>query len=326
MGRLAFVTGATGFIGRHLVDHLSEHGWRVRALVRPGRDVRELLERGVELVQGDLTDSTAIAAGVDGADTVYHLAAVTAATTEVEYERANIDGARRVVEAVRAAAPAPRRVVYLSSYAAAGPAAFDVPRPRDAPPAPLTAYGRTKLAGEAVIREAEGEGVQVLVVRAPAVYGPGDRALLPYFRLVRWNLAPVPGGGERRLHLLFAPDLAGALRRGADSESGTFAVADPVVHRWSEVVDEIATALGRRPLRIRIPAPLVRSAAVATESAARLAGRAVAFNREKAEEMLASAWVCELSGSEELLPFDRATPLAEGLKRTVRWYIRQGWL
>lgn len=326
MARLAFVTGATGFIGRHLVDQLAEHGWRIRALVRPGRDASPLVERGVELVTGDLADGSALAAGVEGADTVYHLAAVTAANSPVEYERANVWGTRRVVEAVKAAAPAPRRLVYLSSYAAAGPAPPDTPRPSDAPPAPLTAYGRTKLAGEAVIREAEGKGVQVLVVRAPAVYGPGDRALLPYFRLVRWSLAPVPGGGDRRLHLVYAPDLGAALRRGADSSTGTFPVADPVVHRWGQVVDEIATVLGARPLRIRIPAPAVRFAAVATEAAGRLAGRAVAFNREKAEEMLAPAWVCDLTGSEELLPFDRATPLAEGLERTVRWYIRQGWL
>ncbi|MEX2582690.1 MAG: NAD-dependent epimerase/dehydratase family protein [Gemmatimonadota bacterium] len=326
MGRLALVTGATGFIGRHLVDRLTEHGWLVRALVRPTSDVRHLEGLGVDLVRSDLRDRESIGRAVAGVDTVFHLAAVTAARSEEQYEEANSAGTGAVVEAIRNAKPAPRRLVYLSSYAAAGPTTGNRPRRCDDVAAPLTAYGRTKLAGEVLAREAEVDGVQVLVVRAPAVYGPGDRALLPYFRLVRWHLAPVPGGGERRLHLIFAPDLADALRRGADAKTGTFAVADPVEHLWSDVVDRIAAALHRRPLRIRLSAPLVRAAAAATESFGRLAGRAVAFNREKAEEMLAPAWTCDLSDSEALLPPERATPLAVGIERTVRWYIRQGWL
>ncbi|MQA90724.1 MAG: NAD-dependent epimerase/dehydratase family protein [Gemmatimonas sp.] len=326
MGRLALVTGATGFIGRHLVDRLSSEGWRVRALVRPSSDVRHFRDIGVELSPGDIRDPASIRMAVAGTDVVFHLAATTAARSELEYEQVNSGGTRRVVEAVRTASPAPRRLVYLSSYAAAGPAVSGRPRRLKDPPMPLTAYGRSKLTGETLVREAEREGVQVLVVRAPAVYGPGDRALLPYFRLVRWRLAPIPGGAERRLHLIFAPDLAEALRSGADAGPGTFAVAEPVEHRWADVVDAIAASLDRRPLKFRVPTALVRFAALGSETLGRLAGRAVPFNREKAEEMLAPAWTCDLTGSETLLPVDRATPLAEGLDCTVRWYLRQGWL
>src|SRR5690606_22396961 len=98
----------------------------------------------------------------------------------------------------------------------------------------LTAYGRTKLAGEGVVRGLEGGGVEVVVIRAPAVYGPGDPALLPYFRLIRRGLAPLPGKGEGRLHLIFAPDLADALAAAATAPAGTYPVAGPGVHRWSE--------------------------------------------------------------------------------------------
>jgi hypothetical protein len=84
--------------------------------------------------------------------------------------------------------------------------------------------------------------------------------------------------------------------------------------------------MDRRPFRISLPAPLVRTAAGITQAAGSLAGRAVPFNREKAEEMLASAWICDLSGSEAILPPEQATPLREGISRTVRWYTRRGWL
>jgi len=326
MGRVAFITGATGFVGRHLVPQLVESGWRVRTLVRPSSDTRHLERCGVELHTGDLGDRDALSRGVSGTDTVFHLAAITAARTEREYVSANVDGTRAVVEAILAGGPNRPRLVYLSSYAAGGPSLEGRPRTLNAPPRPLTAYGRTKLAGEVIARDGSLEGLEVVVIRAPAVYGAGGRDLLTYFRLVRWRLAPVPGGEDRRLHMIFAPDLGLALRRSADVSPDTYAVADPVEYTWGEVVAAIADALGRSAFRLPLPPFLVRSVAAATETFGRAVGRAVPFNREKAEEMLAPAWTCDLSGSEVLLRPGEATPLREGIAETVRWYRRQGWL
>src|SRR5688500_12842149 len=108
MARLAFLTGATGFVGRHLVERLVADRWRVRALVRPTSNTRELERLGVELVRGDLGDPSSIAAGVEGADVVFHLAAVVAARTEREYASANADGTASVVAGIRSAATRPR--------------------------------------------------------------------------------------------------------------------------------------------------------------------------------------------------------------------------
>lgn len=320
------MTGATGFVGSHLVRQLLDEGWRVRSLVRPTSRVEPLLEAGVELCLGDLRDSDRLREGLEGTDTVFHLAAVTAARSEQEYHAANTLGTRSLLSALVSADRRPRRLVYLSSYAAAGPSRGTGPRPIDLQPEPLTAYGRTKLAGERLAWSAELPDIGVVVIRAPAIYGPGDRALLPYFQFVNRGVAPLPAGNGRRLHLLFAPDLAGALVRAADRGAGILAVADPHEYAWLDLIEAMAAALQRRPLRIPLPAPLVRGAAAGTELVGRLLGRAVAFNREKAEEMLAPAWTCDLSGSEELLSPEQVTPLPEGMERTVRWYIREGWL
>lgn len=326
MSRTALITGATGFVGGHLVRRLAKAGWTVRALVRPTSDTRLLDEAGALRVPGDLGDVQALRRGAEGADTVFHLAAATVAPGEAAYRRANAEGTRNVVQGVLTAAPRPRRLVYLSSYAACGPALAGRPRGAGETPAPVSTYGRTKLEGEAALRVADEAGVETAVLRAPPVYGPGDRALLPYFRLVKRRLAPAPAGPELRTHMIYVEDLAAALFRAADAPPGTYAVAEPVEHRWSEVVAAIAEAVGSRPVRVPLPPALVRIAGALAERFGGLLGGAGVFNREKAEEMLAPAWVCDLTGLDALLPHGTATPLAQGIGQTARWYRDHGWL
>ena len=322
MSRTALITGATGFVGGHLVRRLAAAGWKVRALVRPTSDTRLLDEVGAERVPGDLHALDALREAADGADTVFHLAALTIARGEDPFRRANAEGTANVVQGVLSAPRRPRRLVYLSSYAACGPARNGRPRAAHETAEPLTAYGRTKLQGEDAVRRAEREGVETVILRAPPVYGPGDKALLPYFRLVKRRLAPAPAGPELRTHMVYVEDLAAALHAAADAPPGTYAVAEPVEHRWGTVVDRMADALGTRPVRVPLPPALVRGAG---RVAGWFGGLGV-FDREKAEEMLAPAWLCDLEGLDALLPQGTATPLAEGIARTARWYQENGWV
>jgi nucleoside-diphosphate-sugar epimerase len=326
MSRTALITGATGFVGTHLVRRLAEDGWRIRALVRATSDTRALEAVGARTYEGGLDAADVIREAADGADTVFHLAALTVAPGEAAFRRANVEGTRNVVQGVAGAANRPRRMVYLSSYAACGPAEGGRPRTADETPRPLTAYGRSKLQGEAVVREAAGAGLESVTLRAPAVYGPGDKALLPYFRLVKRSLAPSPTGPQRRVHLIYVEDLAAAIARAADAPPGTYAVAEPAEHAWDDVVDAIGRALDRRPLRVPLPAPLVRLAGTVAGRFGDAFGGAGVFNREKADELLASAWVCDLAGAEALLPAGTATPLDAGVQQTAQWYRTQGWI
>ncbi|HET7274941.1 MAG TPA: NAD-dependent epimerase/dehydratase family protein [Longimicrobiaceae bacterium] len=326
MRRRALITGATGFVGNHLVEHLASLGWELRALVRPTSRTEQVERLGIDRVVGDLADPNALARAVEGMEIVYHLAAVTGLRGERDFERANVEGTQNLAAAIRDSGNRPRRVVYLSSYAACGPMIDDRARTLDDPQEPLTAYGRTKLAGEETVRSLASAGVDSVIIRAPAVYGPGDHAFFPYFRLVDNRLAPAPTGSGRRIQLLYVVDLVEALTRAADAPSGTFPVAGPVEYSWSEITSVIARALGRRPLRIPLPAPLVRASAALAEGFGRVTGRATILNREKAEEMLAEGWLCDLEASAALLPAEVATDLEDGIANTVHWYRGQGWL
>jgi uncharacterized protein YbjT (DUF2867 family) len=119
-------------------------------------------------------------------------------------------------------------------------------------------------------------------------------------------------------------DLVTALANAAQVAPGTYPVAEPVAHPYPDLLAAIGRAVGKRPVTLPVPAGLLRTAGALAERFGGLVGGTGVFSREKADEMLADAWVCDLAGAEALLP--RATPLAEGLAETARWYRTEGWL
>jgi nucleoside-diphosphate-sugar epimerase len=318
------ITGATGFVGSHLVEALARHGVKARALVRPTSDLAVLHRYGVAQVVADLDDDAAMRRAMVGVETVVHIAAATRALRRETFHRVNAVGTLRLVEAMEAA-ESPRRLVYLSSLAAVGPAAGRPVGPDD-PARPLTTYGRSKLQGE---RHVLGRGaIPAIVLRPPAVYGPRDRELLPFFRLARRGLLPVIGPLERRIQMIHARDLAEALVRAiqATAVTGIFHVAEAAAYTWAEMLDLVASAVGRRGARFRVPASLLRVAAGGSQVAAQLARRPAVFDLEKAVELLAEGWLCETETARRELGFEAAIPLAQGLRETAGWYRAHGWL
>lgn len=317
------ITGATGFVGSHLVEAFGRRGLAVRALVRATSDVSVLDRLGVEQVVGSLSELYSLRRALAGIDTVVHLAAATRALSPVTFHEVNATGTLHLLEAMEEEGV--RRLVYLSSLAAAGPAQGRPIRPSDEP-RPLTTYGRSKLAGErhALHRDA----ISAVVLRPPAVYGPRDRELLPFFRLARYGMLPVIGTVDRRLQMIHVRDLADALVRAVEATdaTGVFHVAEPTAYAWHEILDLVAGAVGRRGVRVRVPAPVLHVAAGGTQMMARVSRRPAVFDREKALEILATGWLCETETAAEELGFTAAIPLAEGLRETASWYRAHGWL
>ena len=326
-GTPVFVTGATGFVGSHLVEALASRGARIRALVRETSDVSLLRKLDAELVLGSLDDRRSLERGVDGVEVVFHLAALTYARTEAELFRVNAAGTRALVDAVLAAPSRPRRFVYLSSLAAAGPSVDGRPVHAGESPRPLTAYGRTKLEGERACLDAGAE-IGAIALRAPAVYGPRDREMLRFFRYAARGFLPIPAGPERPVQLIHVRDLAEALVRvaGGAVETGVYHVAEPRVYTWTEVADYFGRAVGRSVRPVRVPQTAVRVAAALSEWGAGLRGRATIFNRDKARELLAPGWTCETESLRRDFGFVTEITLPDGLMQTAAWYRENGWL
>jgi nucleoside-diphosphate-sugar epimerase len=311
-------------VGSHLVEALAARGDAVAALVRRPAGAEALRALGCRLVEGALEDERARLALVDGADVVFHVAGLVAARSEADFLRVNRDGAAALArDAARAGAG---RFVLVSSLAATGPSRPGRPVDEASGPGPVTAYGRSKRAGEEAARAA---GVPLTVVRPAAVYGPRDRAFLALFRAAARGVVPLLGDGHQELTLVHAADLSRALVAAATSAStlgGTYHAGhrEPVTQR--ELAGAVGRAVGRRVRCVTLPGPLVRALLVTAGAVARAFGHAPLLDGDKANELLAAGWACSSDALRRDAGWTAEVPLESGLAGTARAYREAGWL
>lgn len=262
------ITGGTGFIGSRLALEALAAGDRVTALGQANTpaeadNIRRLEGAGVRVVNASVTDPTALAGELRGAEIVFHLAAAQHEMNvpDRHFEEVNVGGTRNVLEAALAAGV--RRVVHGSTIGVYGPAEDVVDE--DTPCRPDNIYGKTKLEGERLALSYTAR-LPVVVARIPEVYGPGDRRLLKLFRAVRRRRFIRIGGGRNLHHPMYVDDLTGGLRRLAEHPAAAGRVlllAGKDVVSTDEMVDAIAAAVGVPPPRLRVPlAPLMAAATV----------------------------------------------------------------
>ncbi len=311
MPGLVAVTGATGFIGQALVARLLVQGWRVRLLARRLPNFLAGSAGPVELVLGDLSDKDALDRLVAGVDAVAHLAGLIKARTAEEFMATNCDGVSALLAAIGSATP---RFLLLSSLAAREPQ--------------LSPYAASKRAGEEALRHAK---LPWLALRAPVVYGPGDRETLRFFQIVKKGWAPMAGKGDGRLSAIYVDDLAEALAlllEGEmsppdiyeidDGQSGGYVMAD--LARYA------AAELGVQVRRIGIPKVVMMLAAALQQSWDGLRRRPTMLSLSKLNEIFHPDWLRHDFRLEALLGWKAAVKLDGGIAKTIEWYRQKLWL
>ncbi len=321
------VTGASGFIGRALALRLAAYGTPVLALVRDTARAGELAATaGIEIVRGDVRDRRALGDLVGRADILYHLAGLTSARSRTEFIAVNAE-ATGALAAAAAAAPRPPKIVLVSTLAVAGPRTAARPAREDDLPAPLSAYGESKLLGEQALRR-DGAGVRWTIVRPPWVYGPGDRATLALFRLASRGFFPNVRGGCMQISLVHVHDLVEALVLAGESAAAdgrVYYATDGAVHTLARLGKTLLAACGGGRI-LPVPGFAFRLAGLAGEAAAWLTGRAPLLGRDKACEGLQQGWVCDDARIRGELGYRSRVGLEEGVIETLAWYRHQGWV
>jgi len=325
------VTGATGFTGGHLARYLASRGNQVWALVRAGSSEaarRELQSAGVELVDGALEDPESLARACAGVDTVYNIAALyrQAGLPEETYRTVNARAVGATIEA--AARGGARRVVHCSTVGVHG----DVDHPpagEDAPLKPGDIYQQTKLEGEGVARTAAASmNIELVIARPTGIYGPGDRRLLKLFRGVARRRFVILGDGRIYYHLTYVDDLIEGFRLCGEVPAAagrTYILAGGEVTTLDELVGIIAEEAGVSRPWLRLPVLPFWLAGAACEAVCAPLGIEPPIYRRRVDFFTKSR-AFDISRARAELGYDPQITIREGVRRTLAWYRREGWL
>lgn len=327
------ITGATGWLGRALVEHLLDVGRTgLRALVRDGAEGAALAARGVEVVVGDITDRRDVTRLFDtlpaGADVV-HTAGIIHPRVAADFTRVNATGTRHVAQIARAAAV--RRFVHVSSNSPFGtnPVPGEVFRNQE-PYHPYLGYGRSKMQGElAVLAECEA-GLDAVIVRPPWFYGPFQPARqTTFFTLVRTGRFPMFAGGRQRRSMVYVDNLvqgvlAAELTEGVRGRG--YWIADERPYEVREIVETVRRALTDEGYAVSgrarsLPIAIARTA----ETADRLLQRLGRYQQQvHVLGEMGHTIACDISAARADLGYSPTVELYEGMRRSIAWCRDQG--
>ena len=324
----ALVTGASGFIGSHLVESLIKRGVSVRCFIRKSSNLRWLEGLPVELAQGDFFSPDTLEPALNGVEYVYHAAGLTKARKKEDYFRANHDVTRNLLLATRKFNPDLRRFVHISSLACVGPSLDGRPVDEQSAFHPVSTYGRSKMEAELECRRMM-ESLPITILRPGAVYGPRDTGVYVFFRTVERGILPTIGQNDRLVSLVHVRDVVQATILAAETDCArgqTYFASSESSYRWAEVGKVAAVVMGKSIVRIPIPKALVYVVALFGELAAMLSDKPALINLDKAKEIVAAEWTCSVEKARRELGFKQTVGLDEGIRDTVAWYRKMHWL
>lgn len=322
------ITGATGFIGRTLVQRaLNDHAvGEVVVPVRSPEKLRaQLVREGVvepsklRIIRAEAPDWDL--SGVGAVDRVVHCAGVLFGRSKDDYFRINVEGTMRLLETLRG----DPRIILLSSQSAGGP----TPPGEEAkkithPDRPISWYGESKLRMESAVREARRQNVFFL--RAPMVLGPGDRATLPLFQMVRGKIWPKPGLRWKHFSWVSSEDLADAMdawfQRGAGDLDAAH-VTSPGIISDADLLRAAAHVSGSTGWLLPVPQTLLRPVAFASKFFPSLGDKVPSLTPDRAREIWPTRWVIDGRPFEEATGWHGHATLEETLARTLAWLRRE---
>lgn len=334
------VTGASGFIGSHLVESLVKEKKEVRCFIRPCSDVSFLKNFNVKLVHGDLKDLNSLKKATKDVELIYHLAAVAKTYQGLpvdEYKKVNVMGTRNLMEAARLNDV--KEIVYCSSIDAVGPSLDGKPLTEETPPHPINIYGKSKLGGELVIKEYFKEyGMDGRIVRAPTVYGPRNLLYTErLFKAVKMGWYPIVGNGKTLMEFCFVGNLVHGMKLVAErGKAGEiYFISDERPYTLEEIVKEIGRQMNKNVKIIHVPIFLAYGFGLITETlcwifrappfCVKETGRP-AFSRNTVRWTSKSVRICDISKARRELGYDPPFSLSEGIKQTIEWHRKNGLL
>ena len=323
---IAIVTGASGFVGSHLVEKLLDLNFHVRVLARKESQLQWLKEKPLEIVRCEYNDIDCLANAIKDVNYIFHVAGVIKAKKKDLYYKGNVETTKNLLIASQNAKKL-KRFVLVSSQAAAGPSSIQNPKTEEMDCYPVTTYGKSKLQAEEEVKKYEGK-IPFTIVRPSAVYGPRDPETLIFFKSIKNGLQPMIGFQEKYVSLVHVSDLIEGIMLAAQSDKSigqTYFISSERGYSWREIGDITAKILGKRVIRIKIPHLIVYLVAGFSQAINYFQNDATILNFEKANEIV-EQWVCSVEKAKRELGYSQKIDLEKGIRQTLEWYMKNNWL
>lgn len=328
MNERVLITGASGFLGYHIVNAALEQGLEVYAAVRKNSNIEHLKELPVTYVYLDYEDVADLTKQLaeNNIQYIVHGAGITKAIKQETYNHVN---AGYTLNLARAASNLPagcKKLVFISSLAAVGPLPDDKNVITEATsPKPVTAYGRSKLLAETHLASVD---IPSVILRPTAIYGPRDKDIFIVVKTLNSGLDPYIGNFLQQLSFVHAADVAAVAVKALfiEEAKGVYNITDGNCYdryQFSEIVKKI---LKKNAFRFHIPMPLVRSLAFFLETTNGWINKPSVISREKLHELAAKNWICDITRAKTELKFSPRFNLQTGLEDAIDWYAKNKWL
>ena len=332
----ALVTGATGFVGQHLVRHLTNAGIEVTCLVRRTSDLSRLTPFNPNYVYGDVRQAESLKSAIENQDWVFHLAGLTKAIRKTDLQKVNQHGTETLAKVCSSQANPPT-FIHVSSIAACGASRDENPLTEIVQPQLTSHYGRSKLCGEQSVAK-YGSHLPVTILRPPIVLGEFDKDGFQLFSSIqRFGLHLIPTWQDHYFSVIHAEDLANALLLAAqsgkrlpndqlNSQGIYFATTGPPL-TYADLGRMITQTVGRSRTRmVHLPTPLLWCLGYLSELTCQIRRKPGILNLDKIREAVAGSWACSDEKIRQETSYQPEHSLMDRIQRTADWYFEQGWL
>jgi UDP-glucose 4-epimerase len=328
MKERVLITGASGFIGYHLVEEALKNNFDVYAAIRRSSNIEHLKNFNIKYTYPDFADVSLLKKELkeNKYDYIIHAAGATKARSQKEYDHINAGYTQNLAQAVLESGIRLKKFVFIGSLAGVGPLNNLTGIITEGTiPSPITAYGKSKLLAEEYLKAFTSLNYNIL--RPTGVYGPRDRDIFIFFKQVARGFEPYIGNIEQKFSFLYVTDLAkAAIRALFTANQKTYILSDGNFYGRYELGSYIKEGLSSKTIKLHLPVKFVKLIAKASEKYSSLSNKASVLNVEKINELMAVNWFCSIENARADLGFYPEYNLKTGVTETLKWYKANKWL
>jgi nucleoside-diphosphate-sugar epimerase len=327
MKKKVLITGASGFVGYHLLVEALNSGLDVYAAVRASSDVSHLKDLNVTFTNLQYSSVESLKQNIkdNRYDYIIHASGTTKANNKSEYNLINAEYSRNL--GIAALESGVKKFIFVSSLAALGPLLnLNGEIQEDTLPAPVTSYGESKLLAELYLNAID--NLPLLIFRPTAVYGPREKDIFILFKSINMGLEPHIGSFNQQFSFIYVKDLAALLIASLNSllVNESYNVADGKIYNRYALADFSKIILNKKTIKFHLPIGAVSAVASLLEKLYANSRTTPALNKEKMRELTAINWACNIEKLKDDFSFVPRYDLEAGLRETLLWYKANNWL